>query len=97
MKKIDWQVIDYQDALAKQEEIFNNTIELKRKGLPADNYLIFCEHPHVYTIGKSGNEQNMLLDDGSVPVFRTSRGGDITYHGFGKKFLYFRRFCIFAA
>ncbi|MDR0829882.1 MAG: lipoyl(octanoyl) transferase LipB [Prevotellaceae bacterium] len=84
MKKVDWQIIEYQAALAKQEEIFNRTIELKKQGLPVENYLIFCEHPHVYTIGKSGNEQNMLLDDGSVPVFRTNRGGDITYHGFGQ-------------
>ena len=52
--------------------------------MPTENNLIFCEHPHVYTIGKSGNAGNMLIDDGTVPVYRTDRGGDITYHGFGQ-------------
>ncbi|MDR2684640.1 MAG: lipoyl(octanoyl) transferase LipB [Prevotellaceae bacterium] len=84
MKKLDWQIIDYQQAWNKQEEIFNRTIELKRQGASTENCLILCEHPHVFTIGKSGNAQNMLFDDGSVPVIRTNRGGDITYHGFGQ-------------
>ncbi|MDR1544271.1 MAG: lipoyl(octanoyl) transferase LipB [Prevotellaceae bacterium] len=84
MQKIDWKTIEYSEAWQRQEEIFNRTIALKQQGQKTENYLIFCEHPHVFTIGKSGNEQNMLLDDGSVPVFRTNRGGDITYHGFGQ-------------
>jgi lipoyl(octanoyl) transferase len=80
----DWQLIDYQTAWDRQEEIFNTQIENKKLGKPTENTLILCTHPHVYTIGKSGSDENMLLDDGSVPVFRTNRGGDITYHGQGQ-------------
>ena len=81
---IDWKLIDYALAWDKQEEIFNRQILNKQQNLPTENTLIFCTHPHVYTIGKSGNASNMLLDDGSVPVIRTNRGGDITYHGQGQ-------------
>jgi len=80
----DWHTIDYALAWEKQEEIFNRQILNKQQNLPTENTLIFCSHPHVYTIGKSGNAGNMLLDDGSVPVIRTNRGGDITYHGEGQ-------------
>lgn len=84
IRLIDWQSIDYAVALEQQEEIFNRQILNKQQNLPTENMLIFCSHPHVYTIGKSGNLGNMLLDDGSVPVIRTNRGGDITYHGQGQ-------------
>ena len=80
----DWGTIDYQEAWRRQEEIFDRQIDNKQNKLPTENNLIFCEHPHVYTIGKSGNAGNMLIDDGTVPVYRTDRGGDITYHGFGQ-------------
>lgn len=80
----DWGTIDYREAWRKQEEIFDRQIDNKQNKLPTENNLIFCEHPHVYTIGKSGNAGNMLIDDGTVPVYRTDRGGDITYHGFGQ-------------
>ena len=80
----DWGTIDYREAWRRQEEIFDRQIDNKQNKLPTENNLIFCEHPHVYTIGKSGNEGNMLIDDGTVPVYRTDRGGDITYHGFGQ-------------
>lgn len=80
----DWGTIDYKEAWDKQEDIFNRQIENKKEHLPTENRLIFCEHPHVYTIGKSGNAGNMLLDDGTVPIYRTNRGGDITYHGYGQ-------------
>lgn len=80
----DWGTIDYKEAWDKQEAIFNRQIDNKRHNLPTENQLIFCEHPHVYTIGKSGNDGNMLIDDGTVPIYRTNRGGDITYHGFGQ-------------
>lgn len=80
----DWGTIDYKEAWDKQEAIFNQQIDNKRHNLPTANQLIFCEHPHVYTIGKSGNDGNMLIDDGTVPIYRTNRGGDITYHGFGQ-------------
>ena len=78
----DWGTIDYREAWRRQEEIFDRQIDNKQNKLPTENNLIFCEHPHVYTIGKSGNAGNMLIDDGTVPVYRTDRGGDITYHGF---------------
>ena len=80
----DWSTIDYREAWRRQEEIFDRQIDNKQNNLPTENNLIFCEHPHVYTIGKSGNAGNMLIDDGTVPVYRTDRGGDITYHGFGQ-------------
>jgi len=80
----DWGTIDYREAWRRQEEIFDRQIDNKQNNLPTENNLIFCEHPHVYTIGKSGNAGNMLIDDGTVPVYRTNRGGDITYHGFGQ-------------
>lgn len=80
----DWGTIDYKEAWEKQEVIFTQQIDNKRHNLPTENRLIFCEHPHVYTIGKSGNDGNMLIDDGTVPIYRTNRGGDITYHGFGQ-------------
>lgn len=80
----DWGTIDYREAWRRQEEIFDRQIDNKQNKLPTENNLIFCEHPHVYTIGKSGNAGNMLIDDGTIPVYRTDRGGDITYHGFGQ-------------
>jgi len=69
--------------------LFNSSIDKKKDGLETGNYLVFCEHPHVYTLGKSGDEHNMLLDyiqlQARDAVFvRTNRGGDITYHGPGQ-------------
>ena len=86
---IDWGLTDYNEAWAKQEELFNGSIERKRQDLPTDNYLVFCEHLHVYTLGKSGDEHNLLLNyiqlQANDAVFvRTNRGGDITYHGPGQ-------------
>ena len=86
---IDWELIEYKEAFEKQEKLFFDDIQRKQEGLPTDNYLIFCEHPHVYTLGKSGNEQNMLVDliqlqAKNATFFRTNRGGDITYHGPGQ-------------
>jgi lipoyl(octanoyl) transferase len=86
---IDWGLIDYNEAWKKQEELFSGSIERKQQELPTDNYLIFCEHPHVYTLGKSGAEHNMLLTQlqlqaKNATFIRTNRGGDITYHGPGQ-------------
>lgn len=85
----DWGLIEYNQAWEKQEKLFNETIQQKIKELPTQNYLIFCEHPHVYTLGKSGNENNMLLDyiqlqTKNATFVHTNRGGDITYHGPGQ-------------
>ena len=86
---IDWGLIEYNEAWAKQETLFSASIEKKQQHLPTDNYLIFCEHPHVYTLGKRGDEQNMLLNyiqlqTKNATFVHTNRGGDITYHGPGQ-------------
>lgn len=92
---IDWGLIDYQEAWDKQDEIFNATVALKGKNrtdhteLETPNYLIFCEHPHVYTLGKSGHPENLLLDEAGLEekhatYYKINRGGDITYHGPGQ-------------
>lgn len=92
---IDWGLIDYQEAWDKQASIFDETVALKIKNrtdnvqLPTPNYLIFCEHPNVYTIGKSGHAENLLLNDDELlakdaTYYRINRGGDITFHGPGQ-------------
>ena len=89
MQFTDWKLIDYNEAWQRQEKLFAETIERKRQNLPTENHLIFCEHPHVYTLGKSGKEQNMLLNmiqlqAKNASFVHTNRGGDITYHGPGQ-------------
>mgnify|MGYP000849572625 CR=1 FL=1 len=85
----DWGLIDYNEAWERQEKLFNETINLKINNKTTQNTLVFCEHPHVYTLGKSGDEHNMLLDMIQLvakdAIFvKTNRGGDITYHGPGQ-------------
>lgn len=95
VKYIDWGLTDYQEAWKKQEVIFNETVALKTKNrtenitLETPNYLIFNEHPHVYTLGKSGKPENLLLDEAGLAekhatYHKINRGGDITYHGPGQ-------------
>jgi len=86
---IDWGLIEYREAWEKQETLFSDSINRKMEELPTDNSLVFCEHPHVYTLGKSGDEQNMLLNyiqlqAKDASFVHTNRGGDITYHGPGQ-------------
>jgi len=92
-------LIDYKKAWDFQEGIFQNTIAEKiriRNGetdLVTKNYLLFCEHPHVYTLGKSGSEDNLLLNesqlsDNNANFYKINRGGDITYHGPGQLVVY---------
>jgi len=86
---IDWGTIEYNEAWARQEELFNNSIQRKMQDLTTENYLVFCEHPHVYTLGKSGDEHNMLLNfiqlqAKDATFVHSNRGGDITYHGPGQ-------------
>lgn len=94
-KFIDWGLIDYQAAWDKQELLFNDTVALKGKNrtentnIAIPNYLVFCEHPHVYTLGKSGHPENLLLDEQGLEekeatYYKINRGGDITYHGPGQ-------------
>ncbi len=90
-------IIEYQAAWEYQEKLFNEVIDIKKKNndLPLDqqlvtpNFLLFCEHPHVYTLGKSGDESNLLVNSIQLQAkhatfFHTNRGGDITYHGPGQ-------------
>ena len=97
-KKILFQdlgLIDYKNAWEIQKKLFNaslivkSTNRKKNKSIPTKNHLLFCEHPHVYTLGKSGNLQNLLLDKNKLEDFdadfhHIDRGGDITYHGPGQ-------------
>ena len=91
----DWELIDYKEAWDKQENYFAETLKIKSENrtnntqLPTKSYLIFCEHPHVYTLGKSGDMKNLLLDEeglknASARFYKINRGGDITYHGPGQ-------------
>ncbi|MCF2593749.1 lipoyl(octanoyl) transferase LipB [Bacteroides caecigallinarum] len=93
MKIEDWKHISYSDAWSRQTEIFNSVIEARKEGKPYENRIIFCTHPHVYTIGKHGKQENMLICDDMLSrigaeVFRIDRGGDITYHGPGQLVCY---------
>lgn len=92
-------LIDYQEAWDFQEELFKATVDLKisnRKGSTekrTSNHLLFCEHPHVYTLGKSGKASHLLLNekelyDKNAVFYKINRGGDITYHGPGQIVVY---------
>ena len=88
---------DYQEAWDYQEVLFKETVDQKisNRKLPEDqqvetkNHLIFCQHPHVYTLGKSGDENHLLanehfLKEKEATFYKINRGGDITYHGPGQ-------------
>ena len=90
-------LIDYQEAWDLQEKIFAETIAVKtqNRGLEAEqqhitpNHLLFCQHPHVYTLGKSGKADHLLLHEDELEAreakyYKINRGGDITYHGPGQ-------------
>lgn len=92
---IDWGLLDYQEAWERQEKVFSKTLAIKQDNRtnnlenPTPNYLIFTEHPHVYTLGKSGHEEYLLLDEEGLKekdakFYKINRGGDITYHGPGQ-------------
>ena len=99
VKVIDLGLIDYKEAWDFQENLFKKAIDLKisnRNGetneIP-ENHLLFCEHPHVYTLGKSGKQENLLLneiqlDEHDATFYKINRGGDITYHGPGQLVVY---------
>jgi lipoyl(octanoyl) transferase len=78
-------IIEYSEALQYQEKLFAKLIENEQHA----GYLLFCEHPHVFTLGKNGQKNNFLIDDKvlkeiKASYFQTNRGGDITYHGPGQ-------------
>jgi lipoyl(octanoyl) transferase len=89
--------IDYKEAWDYQDKLFTSVLDLKVQNRKADttaqlatpNYLLFCYHPHVYTLGKSGHEEHLLLDETGLKAkgatyYKINRGGDITYHGPGQ-------------
>jgi lipoyl(octanoyl) transferase len=91
--------IPYREAWDYQQQLLAEIIDIKRQNrelkeraestLPVKHYLLFCEHPPVYTLGRSGSLDNLLLDEAGmrekgVEFFKTNRGGDITYHGPGQ-------------
>ena len=89
LEYIDWGLIPYAEAYEKQKALFEAAIERKMAHEPVRNTVIFCEHPHVITLGKHGSDANLLfseavLKEKQVELFRVDRGGDITYHGPGQ-------------
>jgi lipoyl(octanoyl) transferase len=89
--------IDYKACWDYQEELFAQTVAVKlanrnntpETAAPTQSHLLFCEHPHVYTLGKSGHESNLLVDEDGLKAinatyYKINRGGDITYHGPGQ-------------
>ncbi|MBN4070254.1 lipoyl(octanoyl) transferase LipB [Olleya sp. AH-315-F22] len=97
-KKVELQDLgykDYKQTWEYQEELFEGIVATKIKNrreennIPTKNYFLFVEHPHVYTLGKSGDMSNLLLNEKQLTekgatFYKTNRGGDITYHGPGQ-------------
>lgn len=91
----DLGLIDFKDAWDYQEKLLNEIVNVKiqnrtnNQQLTTNNFLLFCEHPHVYTLGKSGSEKNLLINENQLAekkatYYKINRGGDITYHGPGQ-------------
>lgn len=86
--------VDYKEAWDFQESLFNAIILAKQQGvLNSSSHLITCEHPHVFTLGKSGKKDHLLADENSLNAidatfYQINRGGDITYHGPGQLVVY---------
>jgi lipoyl(octanoyl) transferase len=91
----DLGVVDYKKCWDYQEELFKSVVDIKIKNrrqsliLPTSNYLLFVEHPNVYTLGKSGDISNLLINESQLEqrgakFYKINRGGDITYHGPGQ-------------
>lgn len=92
-KLLDLGLIDYQLAWNQQKMLFNQSIAQKLNNEKPANHLIVCEHAHVYTMGKSANVKNLLLNnlqlsEKKIDVYEIERGGDITYHGPGQLVVY---------
>lgn len=93
--------MDYQAAWDYQEQLFSAKLKLKSANRdlapenqhPISHELLFVEHPHVYTLGKSGKPEHLLLDEAGLEAaeatyYKINRGGDITYHGPGQLVVY---------
>lgn len=94
---IDLGLMDYKQAWDYQETLFSEVVASKVKNrslapdsiLPTSNYLLFCEHPHVYTLGNTGDKDHLLISEKQLAeknatYYKINRGGDITYHGPGQ-------------
>ena len=95
IKFIDLGLMDYKEAWDFQQKLFDEIVEIKKKNRKNNtnkktpNYFLLVEHPHVYTLGKSGNMSNLLIDEtelknNDASFYKINRGGDITYHGPGQ-------------
>ena len=95
IKFIDLGLMDYKEAWDYQQNLFDEIVEIKKQNrknntdLKTPNYFLFVEHPHVYTLGKSGDQSNLLIDKSQLKnkkasFYKINRGGDITYHGPGQ-------------
>ena len=98
---IDLGLIDYKKGWDYQEKLFADDIKIKlshrrvspQEQKPTSNYLVFCQHAHVYTLGKSGSKENLLMNEDELSsinavYYKINRGGDITYHGPGQLVCY---------
>ena len=97
MAVLDLGLVEYSRAWELQTVLNKRLIDAKREGgqkaAEHEHYLILCEHPPVYTLGKSGTEDNVLIDEQrmkqlGIEFFRINRGGDITFHGPGQLVCY---------
>lgn len=93
MKTENWGMISYAKAWELQTALFDVLVHAKQEKEPYENHIIFCQHPHVYTLGKHGKATNMLLGEEQLKrigaeLFHIDRGGDITYHGPGQLVCY---------
>ncbi|MFM7710420.1 MAG: lipoyl(octanoyl) transferase LipB [Ferruginibacter sp.] len=100
IQRQDWGLVDYAEAWSRQEELLRQNVDQKMhhrqlsgdhdvSTAPTTSYFIFCEHPPVYTLGKTGDEKHLLLSmpemkQRGIDFHRTNRGGDITFHGPGQ-------------
>jgi len=95
MLKNNIQIIDtglkpYLEVLQLQEALFNKNLDAKKQGKGTINYLILCEHLPVFTLGKSGKRENILVSDADLHAefYHVNRGGDVTFHGPGQLVVY---------
>lgn len=85
----DLGIVEYKRAWDYQQQLFDQTIENKKEQFSTTNRVLFCEHPHVITMGKNSDEHNVLISESMlamrhVALFHIDRGGDVTYHGPGQ-------------